>query len=38
MWRGLRVATVEENSTILPSLRVVKGLEREAVVIADQGS
>jgi hypothetical protein len=37
MWRGLRVATVEENSTIPPSLRVVKGLE-EAVVIADQGS
>jgi hypothetical protein len=38
MWRGLRVATVEENSTIPPSLRVVKGFEREAVVIADQGS
>jgi hypothetical protein len=38
MWRGLRVATVEENSTILPSPRVVKGFEREAVVIVDQGS
>ncbi len=37
MWRGLRVATVEENSTIPPSPRVVKGFELEAVVIADQG-
>jgi len=38
MWRGLRVATVEENSTIPPSLRVVKGFEREAVAIAHHDS
>jgi hypothetical protein len=38
MWRGLRVATGEENSTIPPSLRVVKGFEREAVVVAVHGS
>jgi hypothetical protein len=31
-------ATVEENSTIPPSPRVVKGLERVAVVIAIKGS
>jgi hypothetical protein len=38
MWRGCGAATVEENSTIPPSPRVVKGLEREAVVIAIKGS
>jgi len=38
MWRGLRVATGEENSTTPPSLRVVKGFEREAVVVAVHGS
>ena len=31
-------ATIEENSTIPPSPRVVKGLERVAVVIAIKGS
>jgi hypothetical protein len=37
-WRGCGPATVEENSTIPPSPRVVKGLERVAVVIAIKGS
>jgi hypothetical protein len=35
---GVAVATGEENSTIPPSLRVVKGFEREAVVVAVHGS
>src|SRR5260370_1999137 len=35
---GCGPATVEENSTIPPSPRVVKGLERVAVVIAIKGS
>jgi len=38
IWRGCGPATVEENSTIPPSPRVVKGLERVAVVIAIKGS
>jgi len=36
IWRDCGAATVEENSTIPPLPRVVKGLERVAVVIVDQ--